>query len=83
MSTNRVTGQGISAPVILSPMLSGTNLVFSVATVSGKTYRIEYKDSLDAPFWQLVQTLTGDGTLQTVTNPTGTSSQRFFRLVGQ
>ena len=66
--------------VILWPNLAGTNLVFYFATDAGKSYTIQYKDSLDDTNWQSAQTIPGDGTTNTYFAPVSDAEQRFFRL---
>jgi PKD repeat protein len=66
--------------VILWPNLAGTNLVFYFATDPGKTYTIQYEDSLDGTNWQTAQTIPGDGTTNTFFAPVSDAVQRFFRL---
>jgi PKD repeat protein len=66
--------------VILWPNLAGTNLVFYFATDAGKSYTVQYKDSLDDTNWQSVQTIPGDGNTNTFTAPVSDAVQRFFRL---
>ena len=80
-STNPVAGQGVSAPLILTPVVSGADLRFSFETITGYVYVIQYKDSLDNPGWQPLASVTGDGTLKTITTSTSTAAQRYFRLV--
>jgi len=67
-------------PLILPPVLSGGDFTFSFETISEMTYAVEFKDSLDDPGWQLLRTLSGDGTLQVITNSATLSGQRFFRV---
>ena len=69
--------------VILWPNLAGTNLVFYFATEAGKSYTIQYKDSLDDTNWQAAQTIPGDGTTNTFVAPVSDALQRFFRLSAQ
>jgi uncharacterized repeat protein (TIGR01451 family) len=78
-------GGGIcqTAPVILGPSRSGSNFTFSFATVSGFNYTVQYTDSLSSPNWQTLQTILGDGSVQTITVPLTTPAQRFFRLLVQ
>jgi PKD domain len=66
--------------VILWPNLAGTNLVFYFATEPGKSYTIQYEDSLDGANWQTAQTIPGDGTTNTFVAPVSDAVQRFFRL---
>ena len=84
-STNSLAGQGLASPGLLSPALTSDGLVFSFNSVTGKIYLIQYKDDLAAPVpsWQTLQTVTGDGTLKIITNPTAVPAQRFYRLSAQ
>jgi PKD repeat protein len=79
-ATNTVTGQGVQAPVLPAPVISGPDLAFTFATIAGKSYTIQYTDSLRTPAWLQLQTVTGDGTIKIVTTPVSLAAQRFFRL---
>jgi PKD repeat protein len=79
-STNTVTGRVFIPPTIVFPTLNATQLIFSFETVAGKSYAIEYKNFLNDPAWQTLQTVPGDGLLKTVTNSTALTPQRFYRL---
>jgi hypothetical protein len=68
------------APALLPASKVGTNLVFSLQTEVGKTYAIQYSDSLASPAWQNLLNVTGDGSIQTMTNAFS-STVRFFRVV--
>jgi subtilisin family serine protease len=76
-------GGACAVPVISSPVLSGTALTFSFGTISGRTYWVQFKDSLDETNWQVLQTIPGDGSIKTVTNSTTTALQRYYRLLVQ
>jgi len=69
-----------ATPLILSPTVSGDDFTFTFETIAGKTYVIEFKDSIDDAAWQTLQTVPGDGNAVTITNSTSAASQRFFRL---
>jgi hypothetical protein len=43
-------------------------------------YTVQYKDSLNEPVWQPLQSVAGDGLMQTITNLTTVPAQRFYRL---
>jgi hypothetical protein len=73
----------LAQPVILAPYRSGSNFVFSFATLNGYNYTVQYSDSLSSPSWQTLQTVPGDGSVHTVTVPLTTPAQRFFRLLVQ
>jgi hypothetical protein len=82
--TNSFTGTNYVVvsvrPSIFAPVLSGTDFVFSFQTIAAKTYTVQYKDSLEEPNWQTLQTVPGDGTLKTITNSTASPALRFYRL---
>ena len=61
-------------------LVSG-GFVLSFNTVSGKTYTIEYKDLLTDPVWQTLQTVSGDGALNFVTNNTASPAQPIEKKV--
>jgi hypothetical protein len=44
---------------------------------------VQYKDSLDDPNWQTLQSVAGDGTVKIITVQMSASSQRFYRLLVQ
>jgi PKD repeat protein len=79
-STNAIAGLGFGTPVIIDLASSATEFLFSFLTVPGKSYDVQFKDSLDDPLWQTLQTVPGDGTLKTITNLTAAPAQRFYRL---
>jgi hypothetical protein len=55
---------------------------FSFMTAPGSSYVIEYKNALDDPAWQTLQTIPGDGTVKTFEDPVPQPppSQRFYRV---
>jgi hypothetical protein len=67
-------------PTILNPQCDGTNTTFSFPTMPGKPYRVQFKNYLTDPTWMLLQPATGDGTVQTITDPV-VGPQRFYRIV--
>ncbi|HSU56880.1 MAG TPA: S8 family serine peptidase [Candidatus Dormibacteraeota bacterium] len=67
-------------PVLSAISATPADFTFSFETLPGKTYFIEYKDSLDDSAWQTLQSIPGDGGLNTVTSPISAMPQRFFRL---
>ncbi|MGH7972455.1 MAG: hypothetical protein ACREIC_27395, partial [Limisphaerales bacterium] len=71
------------ATTIVTPILSGSNLSFSFATVAGFNYTVLYKDSLGDPTWQVLQTVPGDGTLKIINVSATTPAQRFYRISAQ
>jgi PKD repeat protein len=67
-------------PEILNPTMNINQFQFSFDTIVGKTYNVEFTDSLDSPVWQSLQLILGDGSPKSVTNSTSAAEQRFFRL---
>ncbi len=63
---------------------SGSNLQIGFASVAGKSYRIEYKNSLSEITWTPLpgsENIAGTGGVITVTTTTVGNPQRFFRIV--
>jgi hypothetical protein len=69
------------SPTIFAPAKSGNNFLLSFQTEPGKTYAPQYVDSLSALNWQDLPSVTGDGTVKTVTNSAPSVTQRFYRLI--
>ncbi|MEO7101043.1 MAG: autotransporter-associated beta strand repeat-containing protein, partial [Luteolibacter sp.] len=63
--------------------VSGNDFIVSFSTVSGKTYRVERSDTLEAGSWTTVQgNIAGTGGTVQVTDPgVATQSKRFYRIV--
>jgi hypothetical protein len=71
------------APVIFAPAKVGNDFLVSIQTEPGKTYTVQYTDSLASLNWENLPSLAGDGTIKTVTNSAPNSTQRFYRLLEQ
>jgi hypothetical protein len=71
------------SPIIFAPAKIGNNFVVSLQTEPGKSYTVQYVDSLVATNWQSLPVVVGDGTTKTVTNSAPNVTQRFYRLVEQ
>lgn len=67
-------------PTLGVPFLSGGNLSFTVPTVVGFTYRVEYLESLGGTNWLTQQSWPGTGGTETINLPT-IGAQRFYRVV--
>jgi hypothetical protein len=52
----------------------------SVSTTGGLTYVPEYKNSLTESAWKPLNSVTGDGTVKVLTDPSAPTSQRFYRV---
>lgn len=70
---------------VTSLVVSGSDFVVSFPTVSGKTYRVERSDTLQAGSWTtLLDNITGTGGVLQVTDPNGAlQTKRFYKLVLQ
>jgi hypothetical protein len=69
------------APMIFAATKIGTNFVFSFQADLGQPYIVQYVNSLSAPNWQMLTSVTGNGGVETVTNPASGSAVEFFRLL--
>ena len=78
---------GDSFPQPVEPMLNygfvGGQFIISQPTSLGRSYRYEYKNSLTDD-WEMSPPIPGNGSTQTLADPTPPSSQRLYRVrVGQ
>ena len=83
VSTNSVVGRAIAAPMIQSPAMDQDDFSFSFETVTGFTYTIQFKETLQDAEWQTVESQTGDGLVHRLQVPISGLSQRFYRLLVQ
>jgi PKD repeat protein len=79
-STNEISGVAFGTPVLLDSISGPGEFAFAFETVPGVSYRVQFKDAIDDPLWQTLQTVPGDGALQIITNIIATPAQRFYRL---
>jgi hypothetical protein len=74
----------ISLPPVPSVMRQGTTLSLSFPTIPGRTYRVEYKNSLSDPAWLPLGSDHPSGAATQLTvgdDPFATRAQRFYRIV--
>jgi hypothetical protein len=64
----------------ISATTSGGNAVISFPTLAGSSYRVLSNSSLTSGSWSVVATVTGNGSMETVSTP-ATGSQMFFKVV--
>ena len=59
-----------------------TNQIFSAAvpTLTGRSYVLEFKTSLNQTNWTALPAINGDGTVRWLTDSTATNAQRFYRI---
>lgn len=77
-----VTLQGPLTPAplrILNLRRMGTSLVFNFNTEADRTYTVQYAGQLIPSNWQTLTTVTGNGSMATVTDPM-TETRRFYRV---
>ena len=58
------------------------NFQFQFASETGKTYQVQYKDAINNATWESLSTVTGDGTVKTVSDTRATPT-RFYRAATQ
>ncbi len=61
----------------------GNSFKFSFQTETGKSYTIQYTDSLNPVSWQPLQTLSGDNNERTVTDSAVAGAYRYYRIIEQ
>jgi hypothetical protein len=71
------------APIIFAPTKLGNNFTLSFQTDLGKTYLVQYTDTIAPPNWQNLPIIPGNGGVQTVTNSAPDIAQRYYRLIEQ
>jgi hypothetical protein len=73
-------GTAAGNPLILSANHTGGQFSVVVQTSSGKSYSLEYKDSLSASTWTGLSAVQGNGTIQVLTDGNATVAQRYYRV---
>jgi hypothetical protein len=71
------------APTIFAPTKTGNNFLLSFQTGPGKTYIVQYIDSLASTNWQSLPNVAGDGAVKTATNSASGVAQRYYRVIEQ
>jgi hypothetical protein len=66
--------------VNLSAARLGNGVNVSFPTQAGSTYRVFYRTNLTSGNWILLNTVLGDGTVKTVTDPGPADNQRFYKV---
>jgi hypothetical protein len=65
---------------IISPIIAGTNFLFSVPTISGQSYTVQTTGDLVATNWTFYTNFTGSGDLYEFITPVTNVAKRFFRI---
>jgi hypothetical protein len=71
------------SPVLFAPAKAGNDFIVSIQTEPGKTYVVQYTDTLAPPDWQNLPSITGNGAVESVTNSAPAVAQRYYRLIEQ
>jgi hypothetical protein len=70
----------VAAPISIEASRTGGNMVLSFPTENGFTYQVQYKNNLTDSTWtDLGSALTGNGSVQTVTDA-ATAANRFYHV---
>jgi hypothetical protein len=72
----------VPSPILLATSMSNSSPVISCPTQPGFEYMLVYKDDLADPYWKLLSSFAGDGTIKTLRDTTG-GAQRFYKAVIQ
>lgn len=67
-------------PSIAAPVFGPAGFSFTVESLAGMWYWIEYKNNLNDAQWQRLPAVQGTGEVLTLTDPTPTSANRFYRV---
>jgi len=65
---------------LLNPTWDTNGFRVSARTQNGRVYRLEYKSSLADSDWIALPLVAGNGSLRSLSDPTATGSQRFYRV---
>jgi uncharacterized delta-60 repeat protein len=78
----RLEGDSVTVepPRMQNPVRGAGTFSVSVATVSGKTYVLEYNDTLSSNGWTALPGVPGDGTVKVLQDANATAEQRFYRV---
>lgn len=68
----------LTPPLQISAVGSTVSLKFTA--ISGKTYVVEYKDSLDEPQWTLLNSVAGTDGVMTISDSNSGAASRFYRV---
>ena len=67
-------------PLLMNPSRTSELFGTVVKTVTGRTYRLEYRSSLSEEAWTPLQEVVGSGGVMTLMDPIPNSPQRFYRV---
>jgi hypothetical protein len=70
-----------SRPTITGLSFAAGAFSGSFQTQSGFNYVVQYKDNLNASMWQTLETISGDGTVKSFTDPGPAGAHRFYQVI--
>ena len=71
----------VGRPVIESVVFDGGNVMLTWSAIPGRTYRAQFKESLDDPDWQdVLPDVTAVGPTASASHPVGNAVRRFYRV---
>ncbi|HVY70258.1 MAG TPA: delta-60 repeat domain-containing protein [Verrucomicrobiae bacterium] len=73
--------QPIPTGLLLSPSLRRGSFSISLVTNAGRSYQLQSIDAFPATNWTLRATLTGNGLVQTISDPNAGPGRRFYRVM--
>ena len=65
---------------LATPLRTGNSFSFSIPTVRGWRYFLEYSDSLGDTGWKTLVPVPGDGQVKVLADPVVTTPHRFYRV---
>lgn len=71
----------LSAPNLFNAKRFPDRFEVSVFSQSGKTYGLQYKDSLNSSNWISLPSVSGDGSIKTLTDLEPPNTNRFYRVI--
>jgi hypothetical protein len=72
-----VVGPGV---LVTKPVYANGAFRLSVATEKGRSYTLEFSDSLTPGEWKALPAVAGDGTVTVLVDPAAINQQRFYRV---
>jgi len=70
----------VPSPLLVNPSWSNSSFRVSAATISGKSYVLEFKNALSDSTWTALPAVPGDGTVKTLMDASATVARRFYRV---
>jgi hypothetical protein len=74
------SGPPVPQQMAVNPTWTGGTFSVSIPTQSGRTYRLEFRDSLTTGTWVGFNLVAGTGFWETLTDTNAAGSQRFYRV---